>query len=81
MPVNFTDKELDQWVAEAETGYDVAELKKRGRGRPPRSSDSAKVVAVRLTPEELDSLDKLASKKHISRSELVRQAIAAITAA
>lgn len=81
MPVNYSQQELDRWVAEAEQGYDVAELKKRGRGRPGRASEPSQVVTVRLTQQELDSLDKLAAQKHISRSDLLRQAITLLTAA
>ncbi|QQU88659.1 CopG family transcriptional regulator [Corynebacterium glucuronolyticum] len=81
MPVTFTEEQLEQWVAEAEEGYDVDDLKKRGRGRPGRAADPTHVVAVRLTTDELESLDRLAAKRDLSRSELVRQAIAALTAA
>ena len=75
MPVKVTDNQLDAWVAEAERGYDPQELKKRGRGRPGRGSEPAKVVAVRLTQEELTTLDRVAAKEKVSRSELIRRAI------
>lgn len=81
MPVNITEKQLNAWVAEAEDGYDVDALKKRGRGRPGRDTEASQVVTVRLTPEELESLDRIAAEKHLSRSEMMRQAITAITAA
>ena len=45
-------------VAEAE--YDVAELKRRGRGRPGRGAEPMQVVVVRLTAEELEALDAAA---------------------
>ena len=75
MPAKVTDNQLDAWVAEAERGYDPQELKKRGRGRPGRRSEPAKVVAVRLTQEESTNLDRVAAKEKISRSELIRRAI------
>lgn len=81
MPVNITQNQLDTWVSEAEQGYDPEALKKRGRGRPGRGADPAQVVAVRLTADELSALDRLAAEKHLTRSELVRQAISALTAA
>lgn len=81
MPVNITQNQLDTWVSEAEQGYDLEALKKRGRGRPGRRTDPAQVVAVRLTADELSALDRLAAEKHLTRSELVRQAISALTAA
>lgn len=52
-----------------------------GRGRPGRGPEASQVVTVRLTPEELESLDRIAAEKHLSRSEVMRQAITAITAA
>ena len=81
MPVNITQDQLDTWVTEAEEGYDPEVLKKRGRGRPGRGAEPAQVVAVRLTADELSALDRLATEKNLTRSELVRQAINALTAA
>ena len=81
MPVNASQEQLDAWVTEAEIGYDPELLKKRGRGRPGRGSTPAQVVAVRLTDDELKALDDLATEKNVTRSELIRQAIDAFTAA
>ncbi|WP_459612894.1 ribbon-helix-helix domain-containing protein [Corynebacterium urogenitale] len=81
MSVNVTEKQLNAWVAEAEDGYDVDVLKKRGRGRPGRGAEASQVVTVRLTPQELESLDRIAAERHLSRSEMMRQAITAISAA
>ncbi|WP_342662603.1 CopG family transcriptional regulator [Corynebacterium capitovis] len=36
---------------------------------------------MRLTQDEVEALDELARDRHVSRSELMRQAIAAFTAA
>ena len=71
----MTDQQLDSWVKEAEDGYDIDVLKKRGRGRPGRGARPSQVVAVRLTQEELHALDKIAAKQQMSRSELMRRAI------
>ena len=79
--MNITQDQLDNWVSEAEEGYDPEMLKKRGRGRPGRGAEPAQVVAVRLTTDELSALDRLATEKNLTRSELVRKAISAITAA
>ncbi|WP_306514878.1 ribbon-helix-helix domain-containing protein [Corynebacterium sp.] len=81
MPVKATEHQIDAWVSEAEAGYDVEALKKRGRGRPGRGAQPSQVIAVRLTAEELKTLDQLAAEKHLSRSELMRQAITSMTAA
>lgn len=72
--VPVTEVQIEQWVAEAEAGYDVAVMKKRGRGRPGRGEAPSQVVAVRFTPEELAMLDARAEARHVSRSALIREA-------
>lgn len=74
------ERQIQEWADEAEAGYDVDELKRRGRGRPGRGAEPMQVVAVRLTAEELDALDATASKNHMSRSEAIRAALARLTA-
>ena len=71
-----SDEQIHRWAEEAEAGYDVEELKQRGRGRPGRGAEPMQVVAVRLTQEELAALDEVAEREHISRSEAIRQALA-----
>lgn len=75
-----TEEQIAAWAAEAEAGIDVETLKKRGRGRPGRGAEPAQVVALRLTAEELAALDARAAREHKSRSELIREAIAAYAA-
>lgn len=75
-----SEEQIQKWVGEAEAGYDVEELKRRGRGRPGRGAAPMQVVAVRLTPDELDALDAAATKNHMSRSELIRAALAQLSA-
>lgn len=72
---DVTEAEVDQWVAEAEAGYDVEELRKRTVGRPVRGSEASQVVPVRLTPEELDAVMARAKKEKLNRSEAIRAAI------
>ncbi|HCB05787.1 MAG TPA: ribbon-helix-helix protein, CopG family [Nocardioides sp.] len=71
-----SEKQIQEWVDEAEAGYDVDELKRRGRGRPGRGAEPMQVVAVRLTAEELAALDAIAERDQISRSEAIRRALA-----
>ena len=66
-----TDDQIQKWADEAEAGYDVDELKRRGRGRPCRGAEPMQVVAVRLT-----ALDAAATQNDMSRSELIRAALA-----
>ncbi len=71
-----SEEQIQKWAAEAEAGYDVEELKRRGRGRPGRGAEPMQVVAVRLTSEELEALDAAARKHEMSRSEAIRAAVA-----
>ena len=75
-----TEDQIAQWVAEAEAGYDVDEMQRRGRGRPGRGAQPMQVVAVRLSSDEIAALDAIASQQQISRSEAIRQAPSAYAA-
>ena len=75
-----TEEQIAAWAAEVEVGYDVEVLKRRGRGRPGRGADPSQVVALRLTSDELQALDARAEREKKSRSELIREAIAAYAA-
>ena len=68
-----TERQIDEWVAEAEAGFDVEVLKKRGR--PARSREASQVVALRLSAEELAALDARAQREGKSRSEVIRDAL------
>jgi predicted transcriptional regulator len=70
------EEQIQKWADEAEAGYDVEELKRRGRGRPGRGAEPMQVVAVRLTTEELAALDAFAEREQVSRSEAIRRALA-----
>ena len=71
-----SEEQIKKWAYEAEQGYDVEELKRRGRGRPGRGAEPMQVVAVRLTAEELEALDAAAAGRDMSRSEAIRAALA-----
>ncbi len=73
--VPVTEEQIDAWAAEAEAGYDVAALKKRGRGRPGRGAEPSQVVALRLTLEEIAVIDERAKREGKSRSEVIREAL------
>ncbi|WP_431504163.1 ribbon-helix-helix domain-containing protein [Nocardioides sp.] len=75
-----TAEQIQKWADEAEAGYDVNQLKRRGRGRQGRGAEPMQVVAVRLTAEELETLDALAEREHLSRSEVIRRAVAGYAA-
>ena len=69
----ISDDQVNQWVDEAERGYDPETLSRRGR--PGRGSMPATVVTVRLTEEELNELTKTAKARDLNRSEAIRQAV------
>lgn len=75
-----SEEQIQEWADEAEGGYDIGDLKRRGRGRPGRGAEPMQVVAVRLTSEELAALDAVASREHLSRSEAIRRAVADLSA-
>ncbi|MFN3867388.1 MAG: CopG family transcriptional regulator [Demequina sp.] len=71
-----TEEQIAAWAHEAEAGYDVEVLKKRGRGRPGRGAEPSQVVALRLTADEIAVLDDRAQREGKSRSEVIRDALA-----
>lgn len=75
--VPVTEDQIRAWAAEAEAGYDVDALVKRGRGRPGRGAAPSQVVAVCFTPEEIKAIDARARKRNVTRSELIREAVLA----
>lgn len=75
-----TEEQIHDWADEAEAGYDVEEMQRRGRGRPGRGAEPMQVVAVRLTAEELAAVDAIADREKISRSEAIRRALAGFAA-
>lgn len=70
-----TEQQIAVWALEAEAGFDIAKLKKRGRGRPGRGAEASQVVALRLTAEEIAMIDKRAELEGKSRSAVIREAL------
>jgi hypothetical protein len=75
--VPVTEAQIEAWAAEAHAGYDIDALKRRGRGRPGRSAEPTQVVTLRLTSAELAAIDARATNEHKSRSDVIREALAA----
>jgi hypothetical protein len=74
--IPVTEEQIAAWADEAEAGYDISALKKRGRGRPGRGAEPSQVVALRLTASEIAALDARAEREGKSRSEIIRQSLA-----
>jgi predicted transcriptional regulator len=70
-----TDEQIQAWADEAETGYPVEMLRKRGR--KPLGDGPSDVVPVRIDAELLRALAERADREQVSRSEAIRAAIRA----
>ena len=71
----ISEAQIRAWVDEAEAGYDVEALRRRGRGRPGRGAQPMQVVAVRLSADEVAALDAIAARERVTRSEVIRRAL------
>lgn len=76
--VPVTEEMIQRWADEAEKGYDVTQLRKRGR--KPAGDGPARVVPVRLDETLLTAVDERAEQDHVTRSELIRAALRAYVA-
>ncbi len=76
--VPVTDELIQELADEAERGYDVEVLRKRGR--KPKGDGPARVVPVRLDDSLLNALDTQAERENASRSDVIRAAIRAYVA-
>ncbi|MFR9751710.1 ribbon-helix-helix domain-containing protein [Nocardia sp. 004] len=72
-----TDEMVQGWADEAEAGYDVEALRKRGR--PTIGDGPGAVVPVRMDAALLQALNARAEQEHVSRSEAIREAVRAWT--
>lgn len=72
------EQAIQEWADEAERGYDVEKLRKRGR--KPVGDGPGRVVPVRIDETLLTALANRAEHDHVSRSEAIRAAIRAYVA-
>lgn len=70
-----TEQDIKAWADEAERGYDVDRLRKRGR--KPLGDGPGQIVPVRIDETLLSALAERADREHVSRSEAIRAAIRA----
>ena len=75
--VPITDGMIQDWADEAESGYEVEKLRKRGR--PTVGDGPGAVVPVRMDAALLEALNARAEQEHVSRSEAIRAAVRAWT--
>ena len=76
----ISEAQIRAWADEAEAGYDVEALKRRGRGRPGRGAQPMQGVAVRLSADEIAALDAVVARERVTRSEVIRRALAQFAA-
>ena len=76
----ISEAQIRAWVDEAEAGYDVEALRRRGRGRPGRGAEPMQVGAVRLSADGVAALDAIAARERVTRSEVIRRALAQFAA-
>ncbi len=69
----ITDELIEEYVAEAEAGYDLDKL--RPRGRPRMGAAPAKSFPVRLDPQLRAALDERAEQEGRPASQIVREAL------
>ena len=69
----ITDELIEEYVAEAEAGYDLDKLKPRGR--PRIGAAPAKSFPVRLEPSLRSELDARATAEGTPAAEIVRRAL------
>ncbi len=73
-----TDEQIQAWADEAEAGYDLPTLQRRGRGRPTVGAGPGKPVTVRLDGPTLAALKARAEAEGLSsESEAIRAAVRA----
>jgi len=69
-----SQRDVEAMANEAEAGYDVGQLKRRG-GRQRMGSAPAEVVPVRIDPELKAAIDARAAADDSSTSEVIREAL------
>ncbi|MGH7857181.1 MAG: CopG family transcriptional regulator [Candidatus Binatia bacterium] len=73
--IELTEELIEKLADEAERGYDVERLAKRGRGRPPLGSSAATTFQVRLDPELRRALEERADAEETTPSAVARRAL------
>ncbi|MEA2473429.1 MAG: hypothetical protein QOE06_1344 [Thermoleophilaceae bacterium] len=73
--VPITDELVEKLAAKAEAGFDVDEIRRRRRGRPPIGSAAAEVESVRLDPELREALALHAQRENATTSAVIRAAL------
>lgn len=73
--VPITEDMIQAWADEAEVGYAPHQLHSPRRGRPSLGSAPAAPLSVRFDKELLDRVKQSANQRHVTPSEVVREAV------
>ncbi len=73
--VPVTEDMIQAWADEAEAGYAPHQLHSPRRGRPSMGSAPAAPLSVRFDKELLDLVKQNANQRHVTPSEVVREAV------
>lgn len=68
-----SESQIEAWSEEAESGYPVEQL--RRRGRKPLGEGASEVVPVRMDQALLEALAARAERDNVTRSEAIRAAV------
>ena len=71
----LTEEKIADLAEKAEEGFDVDEMLRRRRGRPPIGSAPASVESVRLEPELREALAQRAQDEQETTSAVIRKAL------
>lgn len=69
----ISEEQIQEGANEAEGGYDIETLRKRGR--PTIGDGPSTVIPVRMDAALLKALNELADERDLSRSEAIREAV------
>lgn len=70
-----TEDMIQAWADEAEAGYAPEQLHTPRRGRPSMGSAPAAQLSVRIEKDLMDLVSRNAAERHISKSDVVREAV------
>lgn len=66
---------IQAWTSEAEAGYRPEQLHAPRRGRPSMGSVPAAQLSVRFEKDLMDLVNQNAAERHISKSDVIREAV------
>ena len=72
----LSPEQIEEFVKEAERGYDVSQFKPLGPGRPPLGNGASHAIQCRLDPRAYKALQAHIAETGLNTSTIVREALA-----